>query len=661
VSESEASQLFERFLSKEKYERRISSLIAEGGHSLIVDFPDLYLFDTELAGRLLESYKLLADFESVTLSKVRIRDPDFEPSLHVRLRDLPNEVPIRKIGSEHAWRFIQVSGIVTKKSEIELKAVKVALTCDVCRETFITPLACSPPRRCPLCKNPSTFTINPEKTKMVDTQRITIQEDIRHLLPGEIPQKIEVELQDDLVNAINPGDKIRATIWAHFTPKKQGSPYLIPDFQANYVETIAKEKEILELTEDDLREIEKLRRDPFFFRKIVHSICPALHGLEEVKTAITLQHFEGMEKERGGTKLRGRIHILLIGDPATGKTQLLQHAVLISPRGIFTGARTATGPGLTATAVRERGGAYALEAGVLVLADTGVAAIDEFEKMREEDRESIHIAMEQQIIPIAKGGIVTTLNARTSILAAANPAMGRYNPYQTVAENITLPVTILSRFDLIFLLKDIPEKERDERMAEHILHMHDRTTPFAPPIEAKMLRKLILYGRQLKPVIPPEVKNHLKEFYLKMRAKTSDEKQTPISITPRQLESLIRLTEASAKAHLREEAIMEDAEIAINLMMASLQQVGLDPETGAIDIDAILTGKTLSLREKLQKVYETIRRMHRSRGEAIPTRDLMEELKAINIKEREAYRLLEVLVRDGRIFSPRPNLWRPTN
>jgi len=301
-----------------------------------------------------------------------------------------------------------------------------------------------------------------------------------------------------------------------------------------------------------------------------------------------------------------------------------------------------------------------LEAGALVLADKGVACIDEIDKMRKEDRVAIHEAMEQHTVSVAKGGIVATLNARTAILAAANPALGRYEPYRTVAENISLPVTILSRFDLIFVLRDVPEKEIDAEMTEHILELH-RTgiAPVEPPVPADLLRKYISYTKNLKPVLTGDALDRLKDFYLAMRS-ASETEGTPIAITARQLESLVRVAEARARVAYRKEILAEDAEAAISIMKRSLEEVGIDVSSHKIDIDLIMTGKPKSLRDKLQIVLGTIVEMERETG-MVQRSALLEKLESeYEIVGPDAERLLGQLLKEGTIYSPQEGYLKKT-
>jgi replicative DNA helicase Mcm len=370
--------------------------------------------------------------------------------------------------------------------------------------------------------------------------------------------------------------------------------------------------------------------------------------------------FGGVPKQLPDISIRGDMNVLFIGDPGTAKSQLLQYVARISPRGLYTSGRGSTAAGLTAAVLSERGGGMTLEAGALVLADKGIACIDEIDKMRKEDRVAIHEAMEQHTVSVAKGGIIATLNARTAILAAANPALGRYEPYRTFAENISLPVTILSRFDLIFVLRDVPEKEMDAEMTQHILDLH-RTgvAPVEPPIPPALLRKYISYTKNLKPVLTDEALNRLKDFYLAMRS-ASETEGTPIAITARQLESLVRIAEARARIAYRKEILAEDAEASINIMKRSLEEVGIDVSSSKIDIDIIMTGKPKSLRDKLQVVLGAIVEMERETG-MVQRSALLETLeREYEIVGPDAERLIGQLLREGTIYSPKEGFLKKT-
>jgi len=280
--------------------------------------------------------------------------------------------------------------------------------------------------------------------------------------------------------------------------------------------------------------------------------------------------------------------------------------------------------------------------------------IDEIDKMRPEDRVAIHEALEQHTVSIAKGGIVATLNARAAVLAAANPALGRYDPYRNISDNINLPVTLLSRFDLLFIMKDVPEADSDSRMSDHILTLHRlKTTPEEPPLLPDLLRKYISYAKRIEPALTEEAVSAIRQYYLKMRS-LSGSTESPVVITPRQLEALVRLAEARAKSFLRDRVEAEDAQAIIRLMTLSLQDVGIDTTTGKIDIDVIMTGKPKSLRDKMQVVLSTFADLEKQLG-IVEDSTLFQALsRKVDITDDEARRLVEQLVREGILYSPKP-------
>jgi replicative DNA helicase Mcm len=422
---------------------------------------------------------------------------------------------------------------------------------------------------------------------------------------------------------------------------------------ANFIDVLSKEHEAVLTSPEEEKQILELARDPWIHRKVIRSIAPSIYGYEHIKEAVMYLLFGGVPKQFPDIKIRGEMNVLLIGDPGTAKSQLLQYVARIAPRGLYTSGRGTTAAGLTAAVLREKQGGMTLEAGALVLADKGVACIDEMDKMRPEDRVAIHEAMEQHTVSVAKGGIVATLNARTAVLAAGNPTLGRYEPYRTVAENISLPVTLLSRFDLIFVLRDVPEKEMDTKMSEHILSLH-RTgaVPVEPPVPPDLLRKYISYARNFKPVLTKEALERLRDFYLEMRS-ASEAEGTPIAITARQLESMVRLAEARARVAFRKEVLAEDTEAAIAIMNRSLKEVGIDISSHKIDIDIIMTGKPKSLRDKLGIVLSTIVSMEKETG-IVEKSALLEKLETeYDLVRGEAERLIGQLVKEGTIYSPK--------
>ncbi len=657
-----------------KYEQALSEMAVKGLKSVVVDFRDVYAFDTDLARAILSSPEdHLPQFDIAAFSKLRMRDPAYADQIqrvHVRFRGLPAETPLRRIGAEHIGRFVMVNGIIVRATAVLPLLIRSAFRCTSCGETILleqTDQFLRMPSECPSCNRRRGFELIPKESVFIDSQRITIQERPEELPPGQLPRQVNVELRDDIVDVARPGDRVSLTGYLGLLRRQgRGGTLRVFDFviEANSVQVSGREMELLEITPEDEEEIVELSEDPWIHRRILQSIAPSIYGLDHIKEAIMYLLFSGVTKDLPDVRIRGDINVLLVGDPGTGKSQLLQYASRVAPRGLYTTGRGSTAAGLTAAVVKEGGtGNFILEAGALVLGDKGICCIDEIDKMRDEDRGAIHPAMEQQVVSIAKGGIVATLNARTSILAAGNPTLGRYNPYQTIAQNMNLPVTILSRFDLIFILRDLPESEKDSRMAEHILRLHMATgTSVLAPIGPDLLRKYISYSKRTNPVMTEEVVESFRDFYVKMRtASIEGGEASAISITARQLESLVRMAEARARVHLREEVTVEDAEAVIALMQRSLEQVGIDVTTGELDIDTWYTGKPRSLQMQLQKVLGIISEMERITG-VVKDDDLFEALMEDHgVGRAEAARLIGVLMRDGTIYSPRPGYYKRTS
>jgi replicative DNA helicase Mcm len=656
-----------------KYDQYISEMVVKGSKSLVIDFTDIYSYDMDLARAILEDPEGLTPiFSSVVRMRLRTRDPMFAESLNrvnVRYRNLPAATQLRRMGSDHVGRLIMVSGIIVRASSMTPMVIKATFRCPACGELNHIEQSgqiLMRPQKCIACDNRKGFELVPKESVFIDCQTVSIQERPEDLPPGQLPRSLNIELKDDLVDFVRPGDRVTLTGFIKLLPRYgRGGELRTFDLQvdASYAEVSGREMELVDITPEEEEEILELSRDPWIHQKLLKSIAPSIYGYEHIKEAVLYLLFGGVLKELEDMRIRGDINVLLVGDPGTAKSQILSFAAKAAPRGIMTTGRGSTAAGLTAAVVKEGGtGNFILEAGALVLADKGLCCIDEIDKMREEDRGAIHPAMEQQIVPIAKGGIVATLNARASILAAGNPTLGRYNPYQTIAQNINLPVTILSRFDLIFILKDQPDSSRDADMAEHILNLHRVLTSGEPPLTVELLKKYVSYAKKIKPAITDEVIERFKSFYVKMRtASIEGGEAAAVAITARQLESLVRMAEARARAHLRKEITVEDAEATINLMQKSLEQVGVDMSTGQIDIDILYTGKPRSLQNQLQKVLQVISEMERISG-SVKDDDFYDTLQSDHgISRSEAARLVGVLMKDGTIYSPRPGYYKRTN
>jgi len=668
---------FQEFLKTEKYRQRISQMAVAGKTSLIIDFEDLLVFDRKLAETLLERQdEYLKHANNAAYDQLRIEDPEYAEKLEaqtlsVRIVKLLEAAQLRKLGSNHIGKLVMVEGIVVRSTSVRPMVMQAAFKCKRCGEMtpvnqtgqFVkAPFACSNPS----CAAKGPFDFIQEESTFIDSQDLRIQERPEDLPPGQLPRTLNAKLVGtEVVDVARPGDHISIVgIVRAFSTAGPGGVGKLRTFMlyldVNSIEVLGKEPETALPTPEEEEKILELAKDPWIHRKIVTSIAPSIYGYEHIKEAIMYLLFGGVEKSLPDITVRGEINSLLVGDPGTAKSQLLQYVARIAPRGLYTSGRGTTAAGLTAAVIRDKGGGMNLEAGALVLADKGIACIDEMDKMRPEDRVAIHEAMEQHTVSIAKGGIVATLNARTAILAASNPSLGRYEAHRTVAENISLPVTILSRFDLIFVLRDVPNKESDGKMSAHILEIHRKgLSPIEPPISPDLLRKYITYAKGVRPTLTPEAVQRLNDFYLAMRS-ASESEGSPVAITARQLESLVRVAEAHARSALRKEVKAEDAEAAIAIMKRSLEEVGIDLSSYKMDIDIIMTGKPKSVRDRLQTILSTLMELERETG-IVEKATLLNELdERYKISRGEAERLIGQLLREGTIYEPREGYLKKT-
>ena len=655
-----------------KYRKRLAQVAITNGKSLIIDFDDLISFDPALARSLVEKPDDYITYaSSAATAQMRVEDPEYAEhvgKIFARFRRLPEKTALRKIGAEHIKKIALVDGIVVRTTQVKPTIVSAVFRCRKCLEITVLDqegeLIHGPGSHCQFCKQSTSFELLQEQSKFKNTQEARIQERPEDLPPGQLPRYLEVRLEEDLVDSARPGDRVSVTSIVRAEKQTVGERGRLRTFNiyldANFVDVVGKETEVVEITPEDEKQILEAAQDPWVQRKLVMSLAPSIYGYEDVKEGILYLLFGGTAKQLpDGVNIRGDENVLLIGDPGTAKSQLLQYVARIAPRGLYTSGRGTTAAGLTAAVLREKTGGMILEAGALVLADKGVACIDELDKMRPDDRVAIHEALEQQTVSVAKGGIVATLNARAAVLAAANPSLGRYEPHRNVSENINLPVTILSRFDLIFIIKDQPEPDYDSRMSEHILALHrSKVSPETAPFAPDFLRKYISFAKRITPVLTPEAVIELRDFYLKMRSRGGEE--AAVAITPRQLEALVRISEARARAFLRDTVTVEDAKSAIRIMTVSLSDVGVDVKTGAMDIDVIMTGKPRSLRDSFQRVIETVAEMERETGTVEETVLIAALVDKEKMEEREARRLIGQLIKEGILYSPKPGRLKRT-
>jgi replicative DNA helicase Mcm len=665
---------FLEFFKKEKYRQRISQMIIAGRESINIDFMELFAFDQRLAERLMEKPDaFLQHASNAAYEQLGIEDSEYAQKIDkvtVRIVRLLGKEQLRKLGSKQMGKLVMIEGIVVRATPVRPMVMNAAFRCKRCGtinrveqtgQFLKAPPVCASPD----CGRDGPFEFVQDESTFIDSQEFRLQEKPEDLPPGQLPRTLSTKLVGgEIVDVARPGDHVSIVgVVRAFAPSLMGMGKLrtfILQLDANSIEVLGKEPETSPPSPEEEEKIRALAKDPWVHKKIMNSIAPSIYGYEHIKESIMYLLFGGVSKSLPDITIRGEMNALLIGDPGTAKSQLLQYVARIAPRGLYTSGRGTTAAGLTAAVIREKGGSMSLEAGALVLADKGIACIDEMDKMRPEDRVAIHEAMEQHTVSVAKGGIVATLNARTAILAAANPALGRYEPHRTVAENISLPVTILSRFDLIFVLRDVPNREADEKMLAHILEIHRRgASPVEVQIDADLMRKYVSYAKAIKPVLSNAAVKHIGDFYLAMRS-ASETEGSPVAITARQLESLVRISEARARVALRKEVLAEDAEAAIAIMKRSLEEVGIDVSSYKMDIDLIMTGKPKSVRDKMHVVLSVLIAMEKETG-IVEKAAFVSELESKHeIPRAETERMIGQLLREGTIYEPREGYLKKT-
>ena len=494
----------------------------------------------------------------------------------------------------------------------------------------------------------------------VDSQIISVQDYPEKLKGGEKPRVVNVILDRDLVDEVVPGDRVRLTgIVKAGVRGGRKNAYLDVCIEANCVDVMHKEYEEFTFTEEDVLEIKRLSKDPELVRKIVSSIASTIHGYDDIKLAVILALFGGVPRTfPDGTRRRGDIHILLLGDPSTAKSQILMSVANIAPRRIIASGKGASTAGLTAAVVNDEAtGRWTVEAGALVLADKGVALIDELDKMSKQDRESIHTALEQQIIPISKAGINVTLMSRCTLIAAANPKYTRFDPYVPIADQIDFDPALLSRFDLIFMVRDEPDADKDAAIADFILESYMSPSSSTPAIDPELLRKYIAYAKKnISPTISKEAAERIKEFYVKMRKHRSG---SPVPITPRQLEAVIRLSEASARLHLRETVTVEDVEMAISLVEKSLLDVAYDVQEQTIDIDNVY-GTPKSKRDKIMTIVKLLEQLSTGVYGA-SEEDIIGAAADRGISASDVKEILRIMREKGDVYCPRYGYYKLTD
>ena len=659
------------------YVEQIDQMMSKHSKYIVVDYNDLVLFPV-IESHFNENPDQILDAFSRAIKEIlKERFPDYaekiKHDIRARIANFPVQRSLRQINSEIITKMTSVSGMVVRSSEVKPLAKEVTYKCldkHISKFTLLDGMSLNASVKCqtPNCKHTS-LAIIPKASRFIDFQILRLQELPEDLPPGQLPHYVNVSIKQDLVDYARPGDRIVLTGIVRIeqerisgVSKSESALYRLR-MDGNNVEFIggkgiksSRRTEREEISPDEEKLVKSLAKNPDIYDRLIASFAPHIRGHALFKEAILLLIVGSTQRVlTDGTKIRGDINVFLVGDPGTAKSEMLKFCARIAPRGLYTSGRGSTAAGLTAAVVKDASGIFMLEAGAVVLGDQGLVCIDEFDKMRPEDRSALHEVMEQQSASIAKGGIVATLNARTSILAAANPMFGKYDIFKNIYENVNLPIPLLTRFDLVFIVRDIPSQEKDRNIAQHIISQHGSSgTDTTSLIDIDILTKYLSYAKRGEPALTKEAENLIMEFYLKMRNISGEDKENMITITPRQLEGLIRLATARARLLLKNKVEGEDADRAIYLFNEMLKNSGTDVNTGKVDI-GVLQGRPKSEVSKLQMFMEILRSLEGEPKSSVPEQDFVDELvKSDKFSEEEARNYIRRMIRDASIYESKP-------
>ncbi|CAK5083348.1 unnamed protein product [Meloidogyne enterolobii] len=535
--------------------------------------------------------------------------------VYFKVRDEIKPLAVRELRAQFVGKLVSIKGIVIRATEVKPLANVITYICDTCgAEAFqpvnslsYMPVFNCPSNECIQSKANGRLQMQIRGSKFVKFQEIRVQETTEQVSVGGIPRSLTVYLTGENTRKAIPGDTVQ--VCGVLVPQlrtgfRQMVGGLVTEvfLEAHHIQNNRDENE--EFLDDELTEEEiQLVSHDNFYDHLAYSIAPEIYGLTDVKKSLLLSLVGGVNKNASGMRIRGALNILLMGDPGVAKSQLLTYVDRLALRSQYTTGRGSSGVGLTAAVIKDTlTGEVSLEGGSLVLADRGICCIDEFDKMVEGDRTAIHEVMEQQTISIAKAGIMTSLNARVAIIAAANPAYGRYNPSRSIEDNIRLPAALLSRFDILWLIQDTPDRDSDRKLADHITYVHrkgEQPEATFKPVDMKLFRKYIAVCKRKDPVLPDDLKELLVDKYVELRRESKNSADSTFT-SPRILLAAIRACTALARLRLSNVVEAADVKEALRLLDSARESLRAHKQA-----------TTDRSRDPVNRAFDTLREMLR--------------------------------------------------